>query len=466
MHLCMETVHQQSRGYVETMEKRHLIPYVMQSIHKGVRGKRIKDTLLEDKSNYLYQLAEQYEKKLNCIEMYEKKWLHLRQMYSEIDLYGIKWVSIGEAFVRLYRLIWDIQEEASENRLKVVLPIFFSDYNSQTLFNNRIFDVFSEYLYFVNEANIELWKYIFKYHKEDINTRQFNKYYARSGECVLLNSSMPVINFPRRELAEAQKKMNQMGITGEYICLHARDDNVKKKNFSIERARQTSARNCDINTFRKASVYLQGKGLQSIRMGKYEKQQCVIPGIIDYAGKYQDDLMDFYLVAHCKFIIGCDSGLTNIATYWRVPFLMTNQMMMSYGYEGEVYIQESMYMPKKLWSEKEKRYLNLRERFCIESKYDISEHSMEDLKLGITIEDNTEDEIYQAAVEMYERLNGTWVEGQEEKEAMSRYWEIFSEWKTSHRTVPARRRMGLKGYSMCPIKISWNFLKDNMYLLG
>lgn len=438
---------------------------MVQDIIKQLPIKLMKNVPIEEKNGYLYQMAEQYEKKLYNVEMYEKKWMYLRRTYKEIYIYGIQWVGMGETFVRLYRLVWDMQKKVSDDKLRVVLPLFFSNYSGKTIFNIRIFDVFSKYLYFINDENIELWKHIFKYHKDDINTSQFNKYYARSGECVLLDSTMPVIDFPEKVVEEAQRKMDQMGIKGEYVCLHARDNNVKEKDFSAERARQTSARECDINTFQKASVYLQKKGLQSVRMGKYEKQQCVIPGILDYANNYQDDLMDFYLTAHCKFIIGCDSGLTNIVTYWRVPFLMTNQVMMSHGYEGEVYIKESMYIPKKIWSEKEKRYLSLRERFYIEGKYDISEHCIEDLELGIVIEDNTEEEIYLAAVEMYERLNGTWPESEEEKDAMFRYWKIFDEWKSSHATIPIRRRMGLKGYSMCPIRISWNFLKNNMYLL-
>lgn len=439
---------------------------LIQNVSKWASKKVMSNGKSKIKDNSLYQMAEEYEKKLHNTEMYEKKWIQLRRMYKEIDIYGIQWVSIGETFIRLYRLVWDMQKEGADEKLRVVLPLFFSDYSSNTIFNVRIFDVFGKYLYFINDENIKLWKYIFKYHKDEINTSQFNKYYARSGECVLLNSTMPVIDFPDKVVEEAQKKMDHMGIKGEYVCLHARDNNVKEKDFSAERARQTSTRECDINTFQKASVFLQKKGLQSVRMGKYEKQQCVIPGIIDYANKYQDDLMDFYLVSRCKFVIGCDSGLTNIATYWRVPFLMTNQVMMAHGYEGEAYIKESMYIPKKIWSEEEKRYLNLRERFYIDGKYDTSEHSIEDLKLGIIIEDNTEEEIYQAAAEMYARLNGTWTESEEEIEAMSRYWKIFSEWKSSHTTIPVRRRMGLKGYSMCPIRISWNFLKNNMYLLG
>lgn len=447
------------------VEKKYMIFCYGKSIIKLFCEKLGKNLFQRREDDSLLHMLEQYEEKICNKEIYEKQWKCLRQQYQEIEIYIIEWVSLGETLNRLYQLMCDLQEEASGGKLKVVLPFFFSDYCAKSIFNYRVFDVFEKYLYIINNKNMEFWKYVFTYHRTDIKTSRLNRYCVGRCHSILVDSAMPFIGFSEEQIAEAHKKMKKMGIDGEYICIHARDGGVKKAAFSAERAWQTEARECDINSFQKAVLYFQEKGLQSVRLGKYERQRCTIPGIVDYANKYHDDLMDFYLVANCRFLIGCDSGLTDISTYWRVPHLLTNMVRISNGYEGVFYIKESMYIPKKIWSQEKQRYLNLVERFRIESKYDISERNLKGLNLGIQIEDNTEEEIYQAAMELYDRLNGTWVESEEEKEAFSIYWKILDRWKTQHSEIAVRRRIGERGYAMCPLRLSWNYLKNNMYLL-
>ncbi len=44
---------------------------------------------------------------------------------------------------------------------------------------------------------------------------------------------------------------------------------------------------------------------------------------------------------------------------------------------------------------------------------------------GIEVVDNTQEEIAAVAVEMDERLNGTWLTTEEDEELQSRFWSLF-----------------------------------------
>lgn len=449
------------------MEKRRIaIGKVQLGLDKWnrLRDKILKKTM-DENEDYLFKQLERYEKKICNPQYYEKQWEVMQFRYKRIELYGIQCVSIGETFVRLYQLICDIQKNNDNSVLKVVLPVFSSDYCGAILYNARMFEIFRKYLCIIDDTNINLWKYIVKFHREKLSLNHFTRYYARVGQCTLLDDTMPVICFSESEGKEAREKMLKMGLQGEYICLHARDNGTKGKEFGEGRAERSSARNCDINSLKKASLYIREQNMHVVRMGKFEDQICNIPDILDYANKYQDDLLDFYLLANCKFMIGSDSGLTTVALYWRTPVLMINTLGIVYGYEGQVYTETTMYIPKKFYSEKKQRYLNLYEICDMENKCDWTENNVEYVKYGIAIQDNTEEEIYLAVKEMNDRLAGVWKESEEEKNARNKYWKIMNLWKEKHSYVLPRKKAHLRGYSMCPYNISWNFLKDNLYLL-
>lgn len=416
------------------------------------------DVCIRRKNTHLY-LLEMYRNLVFYERKYEKKWERLCRKYKKVKIVCIEFVSIGETLPRLFTMIKDLKER-DKGTLYVVLPAFFEHYKGG-IYNKRIFDLLGRHLYFVNESNIDFWTYVVMRHAQKLDKSELHKYDARRAEYIKVKAGRPLISFTEDQIREGELKLRQMGIQGEFICLHARENRVKELEWVEEMAKETSCRDCNINSYEKASLYMGNLGYQSVRMGKYEKRECYIPNVIDYANDYYDELMDFYLLSKSKFLLGSNSGLPAVAGFWGCPVLATNIVNICYGLESWPNTGLDMYIPKKCWSEREKRYLNLYEMLDISNDCDIYNSRFQ--RKRIILEDNTQDEILDATVEMNARLDHQWVISEEEAADRKKYWKIMDSWKKKHSYVLPRRKW--KGYTMLFWQISYNYLKNNRYLL-
>lgn len=428
------------------------------------------DRLLQDYSKryFLYRKLSRYKEKLQQyrhfdskkIKAYEKRWKRLNEKYSKIVFHDIQFVSLGETIFRLFNLIEDMNREKGRV-LHVVVPTFFDNY-AGGIYNRRIFDLFGKKVYFIKDSNIDFWTYVFYTHTKDVNMEQFNQYVPVRLEPTKINPERLLLPFSKAETAEGEEKLQKMGVSGQFICIHARESGVKAKNFGGNAGYNSSCRNCDINTFIKTSQHFAVYGLPSIRLGKYEAQECNQEFIIDYANKFYDEFMDFYLLSRCKFLISCDTGVASICGYWGRPVLLTNMINLCYGAESWPDTGYSMYIPKKFYSKKVKRYLNLYETLDMMEECYI--YTSNFIKQGIRLEDNTEDEILAASKELNDRIDGIWRETEEEKKIMEKYWAIMHSWNIKHKTIKIVSDI-LGGYRMCISRPCYSFLKNNLYLL-
>lgn len=126
-------------------------------------------------------------------------------------------------------------------------------------------------------------------------------------------------------------------------------------------------------------------------------------------------------------------------------------------------MEQNMYIPKKFWSEEKRRCLNLYEVLNIVDECHVYYSNYREKKVSLI--DNTEEEIYEAVMEMNLRLDGKWQESAEEKECMQKYRDIIKRWYKEHSYSKERKKFRMKGYTMNESRISWNYLKDNLYLL-
>lgn len=426
------------------------------------------DSYLIEKSKkyFLYRKLAEYKKqlsdfnrfKISKISLYEKKWNSIKKRFQNVYVYGIEFVGIGETVPRLFMHLRNIKNRNDE--YSVVLPTFFENYVGG-IFNEKIFNIFGKYINFITKDNIDFWQYVFIVHSNMVRIIRFNQYKYREAKLVNVREGYTLIPFSKKWSAYAEKKLRTMGIKGEYICLHAREVTVKEKLFCNYPS--TTISDVNINSFKQAVEYMQNLGFQAIRMGKYENRECTIKDVIDYSNLFYDGLMDFYLTANCKFLIGCESGLTVIPAFWGRPILMTNVNAFCYGFESLAITEYDLYIPKKFYSVKKKRYLNLLEILDVSNKLDRYDERF--VKEGIEWIDNTEEEILNATIEMNEKLNHIWVETEEEIQCMEKYWNIINIWKNRHKTCFTRKCAGAKGYNMISIPICYSFLKDNMYLI-
>ena len=421
------------------------------------------------KRKFLSNKMKTYKKKLQRyrhfqlkhILYYEKQWQYINLKFNRIILHGIQFVSIGETVPRLFNLIEDLNKE-DKKVLHVVLPVFF-DYYSGGIYNRRMFDIFGKKIYFIKDSNLDVWTYIFLFHASRINMEYFDKYKSARLGPTKVSANKYLLPFTNKERKEGERKMKEIGVQGEFICIHAREAKVKLADFNKRAAYESKCRECDIGTFEKTCRYFMSKNIQSVRMGKYETHICNTDFMIDYANLYHDEFMDFYLSSKCKFFIGCDSGLQSISGFYGKPVVATNMTSICYGGESLADSGYDLYMPKKFYSKTKKRYLNLYE--MLDAMNVCAIKTSEFVKNRIVLEDNTEDEILEAAKEMNARIEKQWKETIEEKKHYEKYWRILEEWKTNNKVSKVREDGGFAGYTMNFYKISYTFLKNNLYLL-
>lgn len=435
------------------------LKYFFKELDDMLKEKSKKYFLWKKINDYINRLPYQGRLSLRKIIQYEKQWNYLVHKYAQINIYGIEFVGIGETIPRLFKFIKDSRKE-DKSVYNVVLPTFFP-YYKKGVFNNKVFDIFERHIHFITEKNIDFWQYAVAVHSKKINSDDFDKYKWRAAMSFFNKDCKAIIPFQDDIKIYAQEKMREMGITGEYVCLHARETLTKSNNFSDYP--DTSVSSVDIDSFKLAVAYTHKLGYQAVRMGKDEEKPCELYGVIDYANDYYDEVMDFYLIANCKFLIGSPAGLTVVTPYWGRPVLITNLNVFAYGFESQAYTKYDLYIPKKFYSKRKKRLLNLYEMITLSDECDRYDERFN--KRGITVIDNTEEEILKATIEMHEKLNHTWEITEEEKECMEKYWRIIDLWKSRHKTVRTRRTEGSEGYTMPLMPICYSYLKENMYLL-
>lgn len=424
----------------------------------------------KSKTYFLYKKIKEYEIKLQYhtkwsirkIKTYEKRWKYVESKYRQVNIYGIEFVGIGEVISRLFMYLKD-EKLRDKNVYHIVLPTFFQGYYTGGVVNKKIFEVFRNHIHFVTAKNIEFWKYVSIFHSDKICTDCFDTYKYRDSPIVFdINVGHPLIPLTCEMEKYASEKLHEMGITGEFICIHAREMATKTNNFIAE-YENTSVLDANINTYAKACFYMSRLGYQVIRLGKDESKKCEIEGVIDYANNFYDELMDFYLIARCKFLIGCSSGITAIASFWGRPVLQTNLMIWCHGQQCLPWTDYDLYIPKKFYSKKMGRFLNLYEMWDISFKCDRKSWLFEEE--GIQLIDNTEEEILNAVIEMNEKLEKTWVKTEDEKKCIERYWKIMDLWKSKRTIAYTSKEEGGLGEIMYRRQICYSYLKDNLYLL-
>ncbi len=259
-------------------------------------------------------------------------------------------------------------------------------------------------------------------------------------------ATKPSLTFTEQEEGQGKELLQKLSVGDNwFICFHSRDpsylDGQWKKGDSYH-----GFRNSDVNNFLKAAEYITQQGGYAFRMGaKVDKALSVEnPRIIDYAALHRDDFGDIYLTGKCKFFLGTTAGLVCVAFILHKPIAFTNLIPVNTPALGE----KDLFIPKKIWSQKEERFLTLREILHSEViKYGKSE---EYHQAGLVPMENTAEEILDLAREMNQRLDGTWRSADGDEKLQKKFRLILEE--------------NLQVYQF-PARIGAQFLRENKDLL-
>lgn len=245
----------------------------------------------------------------------------------------------------------------------------------------------------------------------------------------LLARTSPHLCFTPEEERRGREELVRMGIDEgtHFICFAGRDPAYLDSAFPVL-AKSAGwgyhdYRDSSIHNYELAGEEMVHRGYVAIRMGAVVKEALHShnPRIIDYASNgMRNDFLDIFLGAKCRFFIGGGSGLDAIPMIFRRPVCYVNHIPMEYVH---TWLPHDLLIFKKLWLPQEGRFMTFREIF--ESGVGRYLRSVQYEQAGIDIVENTSEEITSLAVEMDERLNGTWQTTEEDEELQRQFWALF-----------------------------------------
>ena len=279
----------------------------------------------------------------------------------------------------------------------------------------------------------------------------YNKEYIGrdTAQCVL-NHSQPAFKFTAQEESYGQKGLNELGVSKDslFVCFHARDS-AYLNSFSNKDWSYHDFRDSNIDNYLPAAEILAQRGYYCLRVGSIAEKaiHSIHPRVIDYttSGK-RTELLDIYLGAKCHFFICSDTGMSLFPEMFRRPVVYVNWApLLRVPY---FYILSGLIIPKKFYLRREQRFLTFKE--IIDSEFGSISRAEILEKLDIELIENTPEEITAVALEMDERIKGTWKTTAEDEELQERFWTLFDPYQIKNPGV----------------RIGADFLRQNQQILN
>jgi len=131
--------------------------------------------------------------------------------------------------------------------------------------------------------------------------------------------------------------------------------------------------------------------------------------VIDYANsKFRSEVMDIFLAINCMFGISCGTGSSAIAVVHRKPLLDLNGNI----YQLETNPKSNVLLSKHYYSKEKKRNLTLKELMQFNLGSLNTREQLDEAKIEVT--ECTEEEIKDACLELLDRIQGNWVDKNED----------------------------------------------------
>ena len=181
-------------------------------------------------------------------------------------------------------------------------------------------------------------------------------------------------------------------------------------------------RDTDIFNYVPAMKAIVERGGWCVRMG--DSTMVSLPPlehVIDYAkSNHTSEWMDVFLCANCKFYLGSGSGLHVVSNIFSVPTAEANRAPMSvilpYG-------PRDLGISKLIWSCEEGGYLSFEE--VLGSWVGDCRYTNLYDEAGLTVVENTPDDISDLAIEMLDKVDGVIVYNDEDKELQRRFKSLM-----------------------------------------
>lgn len=256
------------------------------------------------------------------------------------------------------------------------------------------------------------------------------------------------LTFTPEEEDQARKGLRALSIPEgvPLVCLHSRDAAYLAQALPGSDWGYHDFRNSSIANFVPAAEELARRGYVVVRTGAAVAQP--MPSnharIVDYAVCGRTALLDVYLAAACRFYLGDTCGFDALPRVFRKPLAVVNVVQLS-----SARTEQAIIILKQFWSRELHRALTLEEIFASRAAWYARREQF--AQAGIELIENSGEEIAALAIEMDERLNGTWQATAEDAQLQARFQAIFAPHMTDGLQAP---RLGAA------------FLRQHQALLG
>ena len=269
-----------------------------------------------------------------------------------------------------------------------------------------------------------------------------------------------LLHFTASEKLEGKILLEALGVTCDapWVCIHNRD--AEYLNLKLSASKLAPGKSWAYHNYRDfsaksmvmAAEELAKRGYFVLRMGAVVAEPLIStdPKIVDYASTpHQSDFADIFLLANCAAYLGSDSGIFTVPLIFGKPTIIINFPL---SYTAQLTHHSTFpFIPKHLWHRATKHRLGIREVF--DRKLLFASDSRVYEVAGVDVEDNTPEEICDLAVELDERLKGTWHPQAQDEQLQQQFWDIF------------RQQCPPKHVGSVQPRIGAAFLRQHRYLL-
>ena len=140
----------------------------------------------------------------------------------------------------------------------------------------------------------------------------------------------------------------------------------------------------------------------------------------------RSDWMDVFLCSEAKFFVGNTLGLYLLATAFGTPCALANVIPSSHFMLAPTDIS----ILKLIWSDRLNRYLTFPEIFSRPiANYRFAKLFTEN---GLRVDENTEEELRELVMEMFDRVEGSYHETAEERALQKQFFSLLRPWHYGH----------------------------------
>lgn len=312
----------------------------------------------------------------------------------------------------------------------------YSKYNWETGIFCISKNIYNDFFY----RNGDLFKTIVKFQDSNYANKYTNKEYSLE-----LPLKEPHLKFFNNDLKLGEDFLsNVIGMKEDdwFVAIYARDgayygEDINSKNWF---------RNADINAYLLAIDEIVKRGGYVIRIGGDVSTLLDYnhPKVFDYSSsEYQNDFLDIFLLANCKFLIGTPSGYTHVAIPFKIPQLLINCINCFAGFC-------ELWIPKKIKDTQTNElisFIEFLDRYHSHNNIgEIAENGINQKKfLNIEYIDNTPEEIKDATIEMFDLLDH---KQKPSKIGLDSFYFIWEKWSKPYIDIPIAHSFVKKYYNL------------------